>query len=202
MAEQFWRHLGSEDIHFDYTLAYDSAVRTRGYVGESMTRFIAVCSGFLFLGVDWCLSALILWWSYDIGAQIRGGVYSRNQALSLVFKMGLITTILTGLAWLFVRRSRKVDQWSLMVWSVIWRTALLEIGYAFLVVARRQLWKPNQGLGDSNMFLPIVGHLNAQFFAEWKWLSFLLLVVPAVGVISGILYYLHVKASMLYERRA
>jgi hypothetical protein len=167
-----------------------------------MTRFLDVCSGILFLGIDWCLSALVLWWSYDIAAQIRGGVYSHNQALALVLKMGLITTTLTGVAWFFAGRFRKVGQRSSMVWSVIWRTALLEAGYALIVVARRQLWNPSQGLGDSNMFLPIIGHLNAQFFAEWKWLSFLLLVVPAVGVISGVLYYLFAKVSMLYEQRA
>jgi hypothetical protein len=167
-----------------------------------MTRFLAVCSGILFLGINWCLSALVLWWSYDIAAQIRGGVYSHNQALALVLKMGLITTALTGVTWFYAGRLRKVAERRLMIWGVIWRTALLEAGYAFLVVARRQLWRPSQGLGDSNMFLPIVGRLNAQFFAEWKWLSFLLLVVPAAGVISGILYYLYAKASIFYERRA
>ena len=167
-----------------------------------MTRLLAVCSSILFLGIDWCLSALVLWWSYDMAAQIRGGVYSHNHALALVLKMGLLTTILTGVVWFFAGRFRKITKWKLMVWSAMWRTALLEAGYALLAVARRQLWRPSQGLGDSNMFFPIVGHLNAQFFAEWKWLSFLLLVVHAMGVISGILYYLYARVSIFYEQRA
>src|SRR5579872_314027 len=54
-------------------------------------------------GMYWCISAFVLWWAYSISAQIRGGYYEYSQALSLVEKMGLITTLVTSIAWLFAR---------------------------------------------------------------------------------------------------
>lgn len=105
--------------------------------------------------------------------------------------MGLIVTVLVGIVWLVVRRRVAADRTWRLARNVAWKTALVLLAYGFIVVARRQLWRPEQGISESSQFLPLVGHVNGAFFSEFKWLSFIFVVVPTIGCLSGMLFYLY-----------
>jgi hypothetical protein len=148
-------------------------------------------------GTYWLLSSTVLWLAYDIGAQIRGGYYNQSQALALVAKMSLIVTVLTSAIWLSTNpRKLKVVGWRVGL-GVAWKTWVLLMVYVLVVLMRRQLWSPSQGNNDGAMFLPIVGHTNAQFLSEFRWLSFLIQVIPILGFISGGLYLLRARLQGL-----
>ena len=119
----------------------------------------------------WALSGGVLWLAYDMRAEIQGGYYHQEQALALVAKMALIVAILTGAVW-FLRdwRRGKRQGWRLG-WNVAWKTWTVLIIYLAIVLVRRQLWTPSQGINDGAMFLPIVGYTHAQFLSEFRWLS-------------------------------
>jgi hypothetical protein len=141
----------------------------------------------ILLGVYWCVAGMVLWWSYDIGPLIRGGFYQRDQALAIVAKMATIITVLTSLVWLFaVKRKVSGSSWRIG-WSVGWKTAVSLLAYAIIVVTRRQLWNPSQGVSDNVMFLPVVGSVNGRFFSEAGLFSFVLEIVPIMGCVSGLL---------------
>lgn len=162
----------------------------RASPGEMFRRIATLIVCF---GIYWCLSGAVLWWMYDIDPLIRGGFYERNQALVLVSKMGLIISVLTTIVWLLAKwRPAGLPRWRLG-WKVAWKTAVILTAYALIVLLRRQLWTPSQGMNDYAAFLPIVGHVNGQFLSEFGWLSFLLQVVPTVALLSGVLYYLQVR---------
>ncbi len=149
---------------------------------------------FLFLIVNWCVSGAVLWWVYDMAMQIGGGHYGRNEALRYVAEMGLITTVLTALVWIQVGMGmggRRPGP----LWNVTWKTAAIQIGYTFIVVLRRQLWTPSQGMSDNSAFLPIVGHVNGRFFSEFLWVAFLVQVIPILALVSGALYHLQARIS-------
>lgn len=147
------------------------------------------------LTVYWALSSVALWLAYDMKTQILGGYYGQGQALALVAKMALIITILTSAIWLLADwRKAKWQGWRLG-WNAAWKTWTILIAYVTVVLVRRQLWTPSQGMNDSAQFLPVVGNTNAQFLAEFRWLSFVIQIIPIVGLISGSLYLL--RARML-----
>ncbi len=140
-----------------------------------------------FLVVYWILAGVLLWWSYDITPNIRGGYYQVNQAIWLVAEMGLIVTFLTTLAWLLVRRHKARGPGWRVVWKVAWRTWVSLFVYAGAILARLQFGRDNVPLDDS-AFLPVLGHVNSHFFSEFNWLIFLLYFVPVMGCVSGVLY--------------
>jgi hypothetical protein len=147
----------------------------------------------IFICANWAICCLVIWWRYQINLLIRRGSYQRNEALSVVGKMSLIVTILTAGVWLFVRyRNRSGSQWRL-VWSVVWKTAIVLILYVFIVLVRRQFWTPSQG--DDSAFLPLVGHINGEFLSEFLWVIFLLEVVPIMAFVSGLLYFAQARAA-------
>ena len=139
------------------------------------------------LCLNWCLSGVVLWLAYDISPFIKGGAYSQNQALLMVAEMGLRITILTAIIWILTARQKLSRSGWRAGWNVAWRTALVLAVYAVVVLARRQLWKPDQGINDWAMFL---GYVNARFFSEVGGISFLIEVVPTLACISGALYSL------------
>ena len=163
-----------------------------------MMRILTICSWIILLAINWFLIGSVLWWSYDMTSLVKGGFYNYDVALSLVLKMGLILTTMTAAVWVARKKCRNKTERQ-AVWTVSWQSALLGIVYVSLALMRRELWRPDQKLSDDSMFLPIVGHVNAQFFSETGWLSFLLLVVPAMGAISGLLYHFQNRISKLYE---
>jgi hypothetical protein len=142
------------------------------------------------LALYWALSSLALWLAYDMRAQILGGRYGQGQALGLVAKMALIITALTGVIWLLIDwRKANRRRWRL-AWNVVWKTCGILIAYVGVVLVRRQLWTPSQGMNDNAAFLPIVGYINGRFLGEFEWLSFVTEVIPIVGLMSGALYVL------------
>ena len=151
------------------------------------------------LAVHWALSSVVLWLAYDMKMQILGGYYGQDQALTLVAKMALIITILTCVIWLLVDRRRAKRQGWRLGWSAVWKTWGVLSAYVAVVLVRRQLWTPSQGMSDSAQFLPVVGHTNAQFLAEFQWLSFVIQVIPIVGLISGSLYLLRARMLRMWD---
>jgi len=141
----------------------------------------------IFLCLNWGLSGGVLWLAYDISPFIKGAAYDRNQALTLVAQMGLVITVLTTIVWILAAR-QKVSRSSWQSgWRVVWQTALLLAVYALVVLMRRQLWMPSEGINNWAMFF---GYVNARFFSEVGGISFLLVVAPTMACISGALYFL------------
>jgi hypothetical protein len=162
---------------------------------DAMNRVRANTVLLIFIGATWAICCLVIWWRYHINLLIRVGSYQRDEAMSAVGRMSLIVTILTAAVWLFVRhRNRSGSQWRL-VWNVAWKTATVLVLYVLIVLVRRQLWTESQGVNDSAMFLPLVGHVNAHFLSEFLWLIFLLEVVPIMALVSGLLYLAQARAA-------
>jgi hypothetical protein len=141
----------------------------------------------IFLSVYWVVSGAVLWWAYDFSSLIKGRAYSPSQALTLVAEMSCAITVLTAVIWILAMRSKIIRSGWRSAWHVVWQTALILAIYALVVLMRRQLWKPSQGINDWAMFF---GYLNARFFSEVGGISFLMEVVPAAACISGALYFL------------
>jgi hypothetical protein len=158
-------------------------------------RFSSIFFVSLFLIVNWCISAVVLWWAYAISSVIRGGAYGRNDALRYVLEMGLIMTVLTAIAWVAAKKHQRGWKPDSLFWDVVWKTAAVQTAYMLVVVVRRELWTPKQGMSDGSMFLPIVGNVNAEFFSEFGWISFLLQVVPIAALVSAVLYHLQARIS-------
>jgi hypothetical protein len=89
-----------------------------------------------------------------------------------------------------------------LLWGVSWRTSLVLFAYAAAVVAHVQFGTNNL---DDSIFLPFPGHptfklalwlgeLDGRFFSEVGPLSFLIGVVPTMGVASGLLYFFYEAA--------
>jgi hypothetical protein len=141
----------------------------------------------IFLSVYWVVSGAVLWWAYDVSPFIKGGAYRQSQTLTLVAQMSCVITSLTAVIWILAMR-RKVSRSGWRSGShVVWQTALVLAIYALVVLMRRQLWKPSQGINDWAMFF---GYVNARFFSEVGGISFLIEVVPTTACISGALYFL------------
>jgi hypothetical protein len=153
---------------------------------------LKVVSLLVLLVLHWVVSSTVLWLAYDMRMQIQGGYYYREQALALVGKMALIITILTGAIWLMLDWRRPKQRGWRLGWNVAWKTWVILVVYVAIVVIRRQIWTPSQRINDGAMFLPIIGCTNAQFLSEFRWLAFLVQVVPVVGIVSGGLYFLRV----------
>lgn len=143
----------------------------------------------LFTGLYYFLAAAVLWWAYDMSAFIRGGAVEYNSAVQLCREMGLIVTLLAMLAWLIDAQWGKNPAWWRRVWQITCKTALVLFVYMAVVMARRELWHQSQGVNDWSMFF---GHLNAQFFAEVGWISFLFVVLPLMSLASGFLSLINV----------
>jgi len=148
---------------------------------------------FASLTIHWLFACGALWWFYDIGPLIRDGVFNLGEATSRVIKMGLIVTILTTAAWLWMIRVEQKEKLLRLWWSATWRTLLLLFLYFLAVMFRREMWTQSQGINEDAMFLPIVGHINGFFFSEFRWLGFLIQVIPLMGILSGILFCSQVR---------
>jgi hypothetical protein len=150
-------------------------------------RCLLVLIGLL---VYWLVASGALWKLYDIGPLISGGHFSHSEAILMVAEMGLLVTLLTTIAWVWSSRAIKKRTVFATWWSAASRTFMILLLYWLVVFLRRQLWTPNQGVNDDAMFLPLVGHINAVFFAEFGWLLFLIGIIPCMGIVSGVVFSL------------
>jgi hypothetical protein len=158
-----------------------------------MRRFKTHTAGIFFV-VYWCLSTVVLWWSYDISSQIKGEHYKQGQALKLVAEMALIITVLTALAWVFTVKSKPDTSPLQAIWGATWRTGMALFSYWAVVFAFMN-FSPNPVPLPDSSFISLLGHINSHFFSEAGWLSYLLTVAPIMTLLSGGLYYIHSQIS-------
>lgn len=131
-----------------------------------------------------------------------GGSESKSQASVRVEEMGAILTLLVVAVILVNGRLKAKRSLFKSAWSVGWKVVLVLLGYGVLVESWREFWTPARGLSDTAMFLPVVGSVNARFFAEVGWLIYLFQVAPLLSIISVVLYVLDLKLSRVNNERS
>lgn len=146
-------------------------------VGSFIIAFVFLCLGIF--GV--------LWWTYSMGAQIAGGFRTLATAEIRTLELSSTLSCLIAPVWVFERMRRAQKSLWMLSWTACWQTAVVLLLYAGAIVVRRQSWQPSKGFDDWVMFF---GRFNAEFFAEAGPLSFVLMVIPLVSVISAILVYM------------
>jgi hypothetical protein len=128
-----------------------------------------------------------LWWSYSMHATVNGGFYTHNVALRLVIEMSLITTCLIAIVWIASPYMHQSQRWIGLAIKTALETWLLLALYTSAVFMWRDHWNPAKGMSEGAAFMPVIGHVNAAFFAESGWLEYFIAVIPAMSVLSGIL---------------
>jgi hypothetical protein len=133
-----------------------------------------------------------------MGKQIKDGVYPVSEAISLTIEMSALITALTVIAWLLSGRIRRnATRIGRSVIAAIGTLTILSL-YTYVVETWRDHWTPEKGLTESAAFMPVLGHMNAAFFADFGWLGYLLVVVPLAALLSGSITWL-LYASKKYE---
>lgn len=155
---------------------------------SSVLTLAVVCSKLLGY---WLVGCLPLWVSYGISIQIENGSRTESLALKMVTGMSLITTVLTAGAWLLYQRfARKpTKRWAQLAKICLWTAAMLT-AYLLVVLMRRNLWTKDQGLSVYAQFLPVVGRVNAEFFSEFNWLTYLMEVIPVMSLLSAAMFHI------------
>jgi len=122
-----------------------------------------------------------------MSSTVNGGFYSHNEALRLVTEMAVLTTCLVSIVWIvspYIHRSQRRIGLAIKTALETWLILAL---YTSAVFMWRDHWNPAKGMSEEAAFMPIIGHVNAAFFAEFGWLEYFIAVVPAMSVLSGIL---------------
>lgn len=122
-----------------------------------------------------------------MSAFIHGGRYGYREALHLTITMAGITTTLCGVVWLSSPILHRKQTWIGLALKTTLETGVMLFLYTAAVVWWRDQWTPEKGMTDAAAFMPIVGHINAAFFAEYGFLEFLVVVTPLVAILSGVL---------------
>jgi hypothetical protein len=135
----------------------------------------------------WAACAAVLWWTYDIGAFIRGGAYKKDFAISWVTQFSCIVSSLTAAVWLRCRFKHSSDSVQRVAWTVCWQTGTVLLLYSLVIIARRETWSSVNGLSDWAMFF---GSVNARFFSEAGPWSFVFVALPCMSTISAALFSL------------
>ena len=131
--------------------------------------------------------SMYLWWAYSMRKQAEGGYRTLSQAIHLTIEMSVLTTVLAAITWFVSRRIHRRATWIGLAIKTALETAVVLTLYTALVIFWREQWTPEKGLSDSAAFMPVVGHINAEFFADFGWLTYLVVVVPFVSLLSGVL---------------
>lgn len=163
-------------------------------MSEHISSSRAITASFaIFVVSVWLTACLILWWAYEFPAIIKAGSESQSQAVSLVVRMAAILTTLVAVATVLNGRAAPQRGVVKSAWSLSWRSVVFLLSYGLLVFSWRESWTPARGVNDSAMFLPLLGPVNARFFAEVGSLIYLMEVAPLLSISSGILYALGLK---------
>jgi hypothetical protein len=133
----------------------------------------------------WIASSATQWWAYDFGTLSDNGGFVRHSAIVWVREFGLVITALLTVIWI-VRSCRLQRSTLVTTWTVFWQSTLILCLYAAVIIVRRQTWSEPRGVNDWAMFF---GTLNARFFSEVGPLIFVLAVIPAVSIVSALLFY-------------
>jgi len=171
----------------------------RLYLSETMRvqSTLRWCLGLVTYGVG---SYGVFWFFYDLRPLILGGYVTWRLAAERVAEMAMVVLILTVIAWAWSGRAKGKPTLLRRWWSAAWRTALILFLYAAVVLVRRETWTAAQNTNDQSMFF---GQVNAFFLAEFRWLSFLLQVLPCLAVLSGMLFgFADREASTGYKQTA
>jgi hypothetical protein len=151
----------------------------------STTNLIrTICKVLLFGAAELLCSFAAIWFAYSTNAQIKGGYFTRHEAIFWTFQMAIVTALLVSLAIVFslyLLRAHKAGRGALADFLIV---ALTLIGYTALNFFWRDFWN-----GDLSKpaFLPLWNDVNSHFFYEWNWLSYLLFVSPVVAMVSAVL---------------
>lgn len=130
-----------------------------------------------------------LWWAYSMGSQGRDGSPPIPDAVPLVLEMGCVVTALTVIAWVIGKRlHRRMGLVGTTIGTTL-ETAVILFAYTALVLAWREGWTPARGMSESAAFLPILGHINAEFFGNEGFWEFLIVVLPFISLLSGVLTF-------------
>jgi hypothetical protein len=137
--------------------------------------------------IFWPCAGFCIWWAYSMRAQVHGGNHTFLQAVGLTIEMSFLTTVLTSIVWIASPRIHRQATWIGPAVKTAFETALVLILYTAAVLLWRDNWTPKKGMSDAAAFMPIVGHVNAEFFSEFGGLEYLVAVAPWVSVLSGVL---------------
>jgi hypothetical protein len=111
------------------------------------------------------------------------------DAIPLAVEMAAIVTCLAIIVWFLAPRIHRRLGLAGLTLAVALETATVNIAYMAIVLAWRDSWTPARGMTESAAFMPILGHVNAEFFAEAGFLEFLIVVIPFVALLSGVLTF-------------
>jgi hypothetical protein len=153
--------------------------------------WISLCWIILGTTAFYLLTALSLWFIYSMGAMVSGGTYTLVQARSLVLEMALVTTSLTVIGILCVRMLVSVTSAGKGAVVNALSTGFMLASYSILNVLWREEWQPESARAP---FLPPWSELNASFFSEYNWLSYLIFLTPVAMIFSACI-------SFLFRRR-
>jgi hypothetical protein len=135
----------------------------------------------------------VIWIGYSMSAVVAGGYYSAPEARYLVFQISIITATLLTLGAVPVAWKQNFKSRLRVFGRTVLFTAIPLFVYASVVVCWRQCWTPAKGMNEFAQFGPVVGHVNAAFFSEFHFLSYLLFVLPILSVFAGTLSVLYVS---------
>jgi hypothetical protein len=122
-----------------------------------------------------------------MSAIVKGAGYSASEARTLVWQMSLVTMILLSLSAIpSMKPLQQEGRLRILLETVFW-AAIPLFAYTSWVFWWRERWTPEKGMDEYAAFGPVVGHINAAFFAEFKFLSYLLFVLPVLSIVAGIL---------------
>jgi hypothetical protein len=128
------------------------------------------------------LAVLSLWFIYSMGTMVSGGTYTLVQARSLVLRMALVTTSLTVIGVICARVFVRATSVGKATAATSLATGCMLTSYTVLNVLWRNEWQPGSGRAP---FLPPWSELNASFFYEYNWLSYLIFLTPAAMIFSA-----------------
>jgi hypothetical protein len=142
------------------------------------------------IGLFFLFICVALWLIYPMSEMVVSGTYTHRDAIFMAARMAFVTTGLSlcGIAIAVLMLSSASNR------KVAFRNALVTgvalAAYTALNVMWREQWQPGS---NSPAFLPPWSDLNAHFFYEYNWLSYLLFLTPLAMVAAGALSLLFTK---------
>jgi uncharacterized membrane protein len=133
------------------------------------------------------VASIAIWWAYSINSQIAKGVVSSAAARRLTIELaGIICFLLLPVQVFPTVSWRKRSR--LWIGTLTFGLALVVLFlYAAFVWEWREHWDISQGLSENAAFGPLVGHINAFFFAEFNGLAYVIAVAPIVAISVAIM---------------
>jgi predicted neutral ceramidase superfamily lipid hydrolase len=137
----------------------------------------------------WIVGCFLLWITYGLNLELEQGTIAKIAAEHFVMKMSLIMSILVGASWWWclAKNEKPRKRWTGALRAAL-STAVSLALYTLIVLIRRNLWSASQGLSVYAQFLPLVGRVNAEFLSGFKWIIFLVEVIPLMSLASALIF--------------